>query len=57
MRHPCNFRCKTFYMIFLFLEQTFRDKQRHVDILNTCFLETFVQLMLNILPDCITCRL
>ena len=56
MGYPCNFRCKTFYMVFLFLEQTFRNKHWHINIFNTCCLETFIQFMLDIFPDRITCR-
>ena len=53
--YPCYFRCKTFYMIFFFLKQTFRDQHRHVYILYAGLFESAIQLMLDILPDCIAC--
>ena len=56
MSHPCNLRSKTFYMIFLFIKKRLRDKDRHVNVLYTGFFKSAVKLMLDILPDCITCR-
>ena len=54
--YPCNLRCKSFHMIFLFLKKTFRNKHRKIYILYPSLLESSVQLMLNIFPDCITGR-
>ena len=56
MRYPCYFRCKTFYVVFFFLQKRFRNKHRHVYILYTCLFESAVKFMLNVFPDCITCR-
>ena len=56
MSYPCNFRCKTFYMIFLFLKQTLRDQHRQIYILYPCLLESAVKLFLNIFPDRIASR-
>ena len=56
MSYPCNLRGKTFYMIFLFIKKRLRDKDRHVNVLYTGFFKSAVKLMLDILPDRITCR-
>ena len=56
MCYPRYFRCKSFYVIFFFLQKRFRNKHRHVHILYTCFFESAVQFMLDIFPDRITCR-
>ena len=56
MSHPCNLRGKTFYMIFLFIKKRLRDKDRHINILYTGLFKSAVKLMLDILPDRITCR-
>ena len=56
MRYPCYFRCKTFYVVFFFLQKRFRNKHRHVYILYTCLFESAVKFMLDVFPDCITCR-
>ena len=56
MSYPCNFRCESFYVIFLFLKKRFRDKDWHVYVLYTCLFESSVQFMLDVLPDCISCR-
>ena len=57
MCHPCNLRRKSFYMILLFLKKAFRNKYRHIYVLHACFLKSAVQLLLDILPDCIARRL
>lgn len=54
--HPRNFRCKPFHMILFFLQKTLRNKHRKVYILYTCLLKSAIQFMLDILPDCISCR-
>ena len=56
MCYPRYFRCKSFYVIFFFLQKRFRNKHRHVHILHTCFFESAVQFMLDIFPNRITCR-
>ena len=56
MSHPCNLRSKTFYMILLFIKKRLRDKDRHVNVLYTSLFKSAVKLMLDILPDRITCR-
>ena len=56
MSNPCNLRSKTFYMILFFIKKRLRDKDRHVNILYAGFFKSAVKLMLDILPDRITCR-
>ena len=56
-RYPCYFRCKTFYVVFFFLQKRFRNKHRHVYILYTCLFESAVKFMLDVFsPDFLTCR-
>ena len=43
-------------MIFFFLQKALRNEERHIYILNSGFLKAAVQLMLDVLPDCITSR-
>ena len=48
---PCALGSKALHMIFLFLQQGFGDQQRHGDVLVPQFLETAVQIILDVLPD------
>ena len=54
--YPCYFRCKTLYVVFLFLKKRFRNEHRHVYVLYTCLFESTVKFVLDVFPDCITCR-
>ena len=56
MSYPCNLRCKSFYMIFLFLKKRFWNKDWHVHILYASLFKSSVQFVLDIFPDCISCR-
>ena len=51
VRHPGHFRSKALHVILLFLKKAFRNKHGHIDIFHARFLEPFVQLLLNQLPD------
>ena len=53
---PCYFRRKAFHMVLFFLKQAFWNKHRQVNIFYPCLFKPAVQLMLDILPDGITCR-
>ena len=55
--HPGHLRGKAFHMILLLLEQTLRDKNGHVYVLNSGRLKPAVQLCLDILPDRVAVRL
>ena len=44
-------------MILFLFKQALGNKDRHVYILYTCLLKSPVQLILDILPDCIPCGL
>ena len=54
--YPCNFRCKSFYVILLLLKKTFRNEQWHIYIFYAYFLESSVEFLLYIFPDGITGR-
>ena len=54
MCYPCNFRSKTFYVVFFLLKQTLGNKHGHVYIFHTSCLKHCIQVLLNIFPDCIT---
>ena len=56
MSYPCNLRCKSFYMIFLFLKKRFRNKDWHIHVLYACLFKSSVQFVLDIFPDRISCR-
>ena len=56
MCYPCNLRRKALYVILFLLKQALRNQHRKVYILHARLFETAVQLMLNVLPDCIACR-
>ena len=55
--YPCNLRRKALYVILFFLKKRLRNKHRHVNILNACFFESSVQLILDVFPDGIAGRL
>ena len=57
MCHPCNLRCKAFYVVFFHLKQTLRYKHWHVYILHACLFKLCVKLLLDLLPDRIAGRL
>ena len=57
MRHPCHFRCKALHMVLLLIQEAFRNKHGQVDILHARRLKHIVHLLLDQLPDGITCRL
>ena len=52
--NPCTFGGKALNMVFFFLQKTFGNKHRHINILVTCFFETAVKVSLNIFPDSIS---
>ena len=54
--YPCNFRCKSFYVVFFFLQKAFRNQHWHIHIFYACFFESSVKFMLDIFPDRITRR-
>ena len=56
MGNPCNFRCKSFYVIFLFVQKGLWNKHWHIYILYACLFKSAVKLFLDVLPDCISCR-
>ena len=56
MGNPCHFGSKSLYMIFLLLEQAFRNKHRHINIFMSGCFKTGIQILLNVFPNCITVR-
>lgn len=56
MCHPCYLRCESLNMILFLLEQALRDEQRHIYVLYTGLFKTAVKLLVDVLPDCVTCR-
>ena len=57
VRHPCHLRRKSLHMVFLLLKQALRDKHGQIYVLHPGFLKSPVQLLLDIFPDGIACRL
>ena len=51
---PGHFRREALHMIFLFVEQTLRNKKRHIAIFYACRLKAPIEETLDALPDCIT---
>ena len=49
--NPCNFRSKTFYVVFFLLEQAFWNEQRHSHVLMSGLFELSVQNVLDVFPD------
>ena len=54
--NPGYFWSKTFYVVFFFLQQAFRDEHGHVAVFYICCFETSIQIFLDQFPDRIAVR-
>ena len=49
--NPGALRCKTFHVILFFLQQTFGNQQRHIDILNANLFKLGIHNPLDVFPN------
>ena len=53
VRDPSDFGREALHVVLFLIQKTFGDKHRHTDVFMPQSLKHFVQLFLNIFPDCV----